>query len=849
MQVLAETAGQQQPLPREIVKWLQSLDLSFNVKNAKRDLSNGFLVAEILSRYHPKELEMTCFENATRLAAKVDNWEQLHKFARRKGLNITKYQMEPVIHMEPGAAMAFLFHLYNLLTKRSVKVFQPQVDPEQVVPAHERLHMRDTASKRLKDPSIHRVHDNVERTIRAIDTLGMYHEERRYQKAVEAPLLIQQHRRNAMRPLKDLDTSREEEEEDEVYVREVGVKAMAGHFTQLKGKQDSNETKRHITPAKAALLKAVCHPKTSAGALAAFTQPGVFVKPVADIMRPLVLSILMESEELMKVIDTRRDIVVSFMEHCRDGGAKAALASPQANETARPEIEEIAVRVFETLANRAQLMVDTLVKSPQEFWKVWSTFFPALADFSESSPIFESAVVLFKRLGDLMRETDPQLTQQLIMEVGLPALYRELCRSPEKRESLCEIIYCYTQEDTLNHLLVLRALKGLVGDNLPVYVSCLASFVTSDAQLGLLDEHLLDLYIYYALMAMQSAQPRIRVMGLSILSTITSFSSQHHGIVALIPHFDMLAQDEWWEVQAQLLLLSANLLSKFAAAERDAYNSNSLDEEGGSANGDEGNMSTEEATASLLDIVSRVFVITASQNVLQVGLSSLVPLLSDYPMLLPMFVTVLLQQPAPMRQRLLQPKPAQEGAEAPQKLTYVMGNLSRMYEERCVTALWAGHDVAKTLTMQLEHSPLEYFELEHMEVLSATLPDSFNDEVAEEWFNIFDKVKQYVFGALLDPNLHTLSTHIISKFWLSPIERVSHRSIEVSKKTLLQTLTLLYSGKQKNCVEEKTVLQFLKGLRQRGGVVELEVSSVINSFKEALPAEYKASQLYKVLDD
>ena len=98
-----------------------------------------------------------------------------------------------------------------------------------------------------------------------------------------------------------------------------------------------------------------------------------------------------------------------------------------------------------------------------------------------------------------MREADPQLTQQLITEVGLPAIARELSKSPEKRESLCEIIYCYTQEDTLNHLLALRSLKALVGDNLPVYISCLASFVTSDAQLGLLDEHLLDLYIYYAL--------------------------------------------------------------------------------------------------------------------------------------------------------------------------------------------------------------------------------------------------------------------------------------------------------------------------------------------------------------
>jgi len=106
-------------LPRELHLWIQSLNLTYKITNPKRDLSNGWVFAEILQRFYPNEIEMYQFDNGFKLEKKKNNWEHLTKFFKRKNIDVHFKDFDPVMHCAPNAGYTLLKKLYTILTGRT----------------------------------------------------------------------------------------------------------------------------------------------------------------------------------------------------------------------------------------------------------------------------------------------------------------------------------------------------------------------------------------------------------------------------------------------------------------------------------------------------------------------------------------------------------------------------------------------------------------------------------------------------------------------------------------------------------------------------------------------------------
>ena len=164
-------------LPRELAKWLQSLDLSYKVKNISRDLANGFSVAEILSRYpvpyvtnlpydvtNYYRVNMQEFSNGISFSERTTNWKHITDILTRKyHMSYPPDLPDKVKCQAPNAALEFLCLLYKFLTRKNLNVLNKIDETEKyknynefgVLPNYMKpttnLLIRDNETQRIKD--------------------------------------------------------------------------------------------------------------------------------------------------------------------------------------------------------------------------------------------------------------------------------------------------------------------------------------------------------------------------------------------------------------------------------------------------------------------------------------------------------------------------------------------------------------------------------------------------------------------------------------------------------------------------------------------------------------------------
>ena len=602
-------------LPREVLRWVQSLDLAYSVKNVRRDFSNGFLIAEIFSRYYAKDIPMHSFDNGEAARKKKDNWTTLIKTLRKLGLGelITEELSHQITCLEDGAAVEFLCKIYEKLTQRKL---QTQVKKPTVgkVPGF----AKDiTVTKVRKAYALNDIND--ESDIHEIERVGS--------------MVLSEHQRSAQED-RNLDPERYNPSASsaisrkavsaapkqsgdpgddlmpQVRVKEINVKQLDRNVTHLRASKQSLSHggggspvptgTRTVAPNGSELL-----PQSPTSQLGAPGQMHMNAGASG-----------MLAENALSLINSCIARVMGPGSH----PAWSDAADPYQNLMACLDLpwggasmDQLLTYVLVEIRTSAHLLAEACAINPKQFWKVADLLVAVINYVPCSSSAFAMATDAFESIGFRLTQREPRESLVLFVDFALFKMANTVIRNANKRHGILRVLHSFTPANTHARMSCIKRLQTLVPDQ-GVFIHCLTILAENETSM---DSLLLDLYLYYATIGIGMPSPKLRAGAVAVLASLAAHDDT--ALVPLIPQLQTLAEQEtWWEMQNHLLSLCGAFLESALRSDGE-YKS-------GAAGGSGGGSSV---LTAVYAIVQTVFRPEALRSVKLWGLQALAPAVDD----------------------------------------------------------------------------------------------------------------------------------------------------------------------------------------------------------------------------
>ena len=677
-------------VPREIIRWVQSLDLAYSVKNPRRDFANGFLVAEIFSRYYPQQIKMHSFDNGSQTGKKEGNWKLLSVFFAKFSVPISKKDWEPVMFAAPDAIAALLKKVYAFLTNREVK--EPPVVPSMMAAPR----ARPTSALLLKDDELQRLGDQVFEPKSQMKEIEEEKSEQNRTGDTKAPL--KQLTRGQPKPL----TKGADRQAQPVEIRDVEIRVVEKKLNEIKVTKTLS-MHRSGDQSNLASVKSVEAPTKHA--LASHDPSTASIKPISEITYELLNEAHLHVKVPLEVPEGEKqeNMVGTFV---------MRLASEQA---------ELVAAFFEGLNGKAQQFAEIMAKNSQEFWAFVGLFKYEMEDLPETSEGFLRIIETLSLLAEKLVIIDAAASERLFCESLLDQVTRLVREYPNKRQGLCYLLHAFVPNDAAARLRVIQKFCGKL-TGLEDIVKCLAILVKHDKEYN---EELHDVYIFYGLLGIEHSSPHIRSSALAVFSHIAILN--YTPVLSIIHHLRNFTEDNWWEVRAQVLQCTGTLLSILDPAAEEH----------------------QDHISQLTEIANSMLKSNATGNVLRVALVYLAPALNKQPGLCEKYVNCLLSVTPDIRRTVLQTPAETETQTMLEEGIVVLGPSAQRYKVGGAPLLWNTLEIATNLATVVRS--LENLESAHVDVLKACLIKEPTD--VNLWGPIFDTLKDYLFVGLCDPEI------------------------------------------------------------------------------------------------
>jgi hypothetical protein len=276
-------------------------------------------------------------------------------------------------------------------------------------------------------------------------------------------------------------------------------------------------------------------------------------------------------------------------------------------------------------------------------------------------------------------QDDPFVTNFLrqFTEIHLRKICDTLVLDPSKAGYMCKLIGAHCSDSVNSRIQMLKSMKDYFGDNQQVLTYCFARMLELEQSYN---EVLFDIYMYYAMSGLSAPSPIVRTAALKMLNIMAGYN--YELAFNLVHKLVTLVSDDYWEVKAQLYILTCMLLTKVEGMQ----NLLKVEDIGSTAN-KEKTQTEKNILKSKVDMLQKIVQMGVSEYssllVIKIAIFHLIPLLNTYRQFYPKLISLLLIVPADMLASILDTQEEFIGEEG---IVYTYSSFVWMYPCKCKTA-------------------------------------------------------------------------------------------------------------------------------------------------------------------
>eukprot|EP00002_Diphylleia_rotans_P007921 TRINITY_DN1757_c0_g1_i8.p1 TRINITY_DN1757_c0_g1~~TRINITY_DN1757_c0_g1_i8.p1 ORF type:complete len:675 (-),score=103.14 TRINITY_DN1757_c0_g1_i8:762-2786(-) len=609
---------------RDILKWLQGLDLSYSVKNPRRDFANGFIVAEIFSRYYPADVQMHSYDNGTSLQKKLDNWALLDRFIKKREIPLNPSLVEDTMHAKPGAAISLVESIYEFLTKKSIaKSGQGNTETTSDrtdLPSY----AKPTASKAIKE---------------GISSAELFLKPDLQYPANKASSIIDQHekakkeeKRHERIGYASKLNSRDFVSSDAgsvinktqfqtvappiaaggVQFREVKVRPVERTISQVRANRGNSSELASKVPSRPSSRASSAGGSVTVKQEVSSSKPGGNISGTFTILNTVGSIILntLQGTQLKLELEKHHNVCELFV----------------ARSQSLPE--HVLVNAINSLSDNTQLICSVIADNFHELPVLLTTFLPLFNLPEGYGRMFEKMGEVYIQWGSFLASGNRSFEAWQIFYIQiLPRLTSVIRLHLSSRHIFLRAILSFCPSDAEHHIECINQLQLCLQDY-DVFYLCLAKLALYDSVMS--SPNLLNAYATHALAAIGTNSPNSKSAGLAILVLIAH--QDYRFVVGMFDRLSALAQDPWWEIQSQVLIIGTKLLRGVNSGSAQCY--------------------------KIYSVLHSILNDECSPLVQKIGLIYLTPILEFHPDLYKIYLLTLIMAPEHLRQELLQDDPA-----------------------------------------------------------------------------------------------------------------------------------------------------------------------------------------------